>query len=274
MSMGAVKARVERSTGGAFVYSVEVGASVAADTENGFVGNVHEQVAGVCEKIGAEPRLAGGFHAVGFSQGGLFVRALTETCAAAKVRSLVTLGGPHWGVAEVPGCDVQPAAVSFCRAMQKALAVGAYAPEVRTHVVQAQYARFPSQLDAYLKHNPFLPDVNNEKAVNPDYKARLAAVDNLVLIRFSEDATVVPRDSAWFSQFNGTAVVPLVSQPLYTEDWLGLRALDEAGKLHFDEAPGQHMHFTLDWFDAHVVEKYLKAPPGAVQRAPRRVSVA
>ena len=28
---------------------------------------------------------------------------------------------------------------------------------------------------------------------------------------------------------------------LYQEDWIGLRALDEAGKLAFGEAPGAHM---------------------------------
>lgn len=32
------------------------------------------------------------------------------------------------------------------------------------------------------------------------------------------------------------------------EDWLGLRSLDEQGKLLFEEAPGAHMQFTLDWF--------------------------
>lgn len=31
------------------------------------------------------------------------------------------------------------------------------------------------------------------------------------------------------------------------EDWIGLRKLDEQGKLEFQEVPGGHMHFSLDW---------------------------
>ena len=31
------------------------------------------------------------------------------------------------------------------------------------------------------------------------------------------------------------------------EDWIGLRMLKEAGKLVFDEVPGGHMHFNLEW---------------------------
>lgn len=68
---------------------------------------------------------------------------------------------------------------------------------------------------------------------------------------------VVPRDSAWFSWFNGTAVVPLQQQQMYSEDWLGLRQLHEGGRLAFEEAPGQHMHFSFSWFQQEVIAKYL-----------------
>lgn len=52
-------------------------------------------------------------------------------------------------------------------------------------------------------------------------------------------------------------MVPLRQQPLYTEDWLGLRALDERGALLLLEAPGVHMQFTLQWFTENVIDKYL-----------------
>lgn len=41
------------------------------------------------------------------------------------------------------------------------------------------------------------------------------------------------------------------------EDWIGLRTLDESNRLVFAEAPGAHMHFTMDWFEEHIVDKYL-----------------
>ena len=42
------------------------------------------------------------------------------------------------------------------------------------------------------------------------------------------------------------------------EDWIGLRELHERGRIVFDEIPGAHMHFTLQYFEEHVVERYLK----------------
>ncbi len=77
---------------------------------------------------------------------------------------------------------------------------------------------------------------------------------------------VVPRDSAWFYFYNGSALLTLEEQPIYKEDWIGLRRLDEAGGLIFERAPGEHMQFSLAWFRATVMDKYLRgstAPPGA-----------
>jgi palmitoyl-protein thioesterase len=54
--------------------------------------------------------------------------------------------------------------------------------------------------------------------------------------------------------------VPLRDQPLYKEDWLGLKRLDEAGGLFFESAPGEHMQFTLRWFEEKVVDAYLAQP--------------
>ena len=43
------------------------------------------------------------------------------------------------------------------------------------------------------------------------------------------------------------------------EDWIGLKQLDQSGRVTLEECPGQHMHVTLDWFDAHVIQAHLKA---------------
>ena len=58
------------------------------------------------------------------------------------MRTLVTMGGQHQGVMNVPECwnpsfNMSPSAV--CAAMQSVLGVGAYLPWVRDHIVQAQY---------------------------------------------------------------------------------------------------------------------------------------
>ena len=43
------------------------------------------------------------------------------------------------------------------------------------------------------------------------------------------------------------------------EDWIGLKQLDQEGKVKLEECPGQHMHVTLDWFESHVIMAHLQS---------------
>lgn len=43
------------------------------DEANGFFGNVNSQVEEVCEKLTNDTELQGGYHSIGFSQGGQFL---------------------------------------------------------------------------------------------------------------------------------------------------------------------------------------------------------
>ena len=80
---------------------------------------------------------------------------------------------------------------------------------------------------------------------------------------------VVPRDSAWFSFWDGAShVVPLFEQDIFKQDWIGLKRLHDAGGLIFDSAPGEHMQFTLSWFEDNVVNKYL-APEAEPEPEPQ-----
>ena len=257
--MRAVAARIAADIG-AYVYSISVGAP-EDEPRSSYFGRVSEQLARVCdEQLTPEARFAGGVNAVGFSQGGQFLRALAQSCGGVTFRTLVTLGAQHGGVATVPGCGAD-AAGGFCAQMQKLVSAGAYRSFVQTAVVQAQYLRDAKDEAAFLSRNVWLPAVNNLLPLkNETYRARIAALERLVLFRFSDDVTVVPRDSAWFAWQRGAEVVPLREQALFQEDWLGLRALDEAGRLVLADCPGTHMQFELDWFAANVIAPYLDAP--------------
>ncbi len=108
-SMGHVEDMI--STGlGTYVYSVRLGESEAKDRDAGFLGDVNAQIAQVCDTLAEDPKLAGGFNAVGFSQGAQFLRAVVEMCptlrngsatAFPRVHKLVSFGGQHQGVMEV-----------------------------------------------------------------------------------------------------------------------------------------------------------------------------
>lgn len=38
---------------------------------------------------------------------------------------------------------------------------------------------------------------------------------------------------------------------------IGLKRLDESGGLILADAPGEHMQFTLKWFKANIIDRYL-----------------
>jgi len=255
-----VKARIETNVKGAYVHSVQLGSTVAEDERAGFFGFVDAQLEAVCSTLSADENLAGGFHAVGFSQGGLLLRGLVQRCPSLRVHTLVTMGSPHGGVTEVPGCPAS-GDKALCTQMRRLLDAGAYSKWIRGAVVQAQYFRDAYNLHTYLQNSQFLADINNERdAKNMTYAKQISSLKKLVLFRFSNDTTVVPRDSAWFSFQDGDNLMPLRSTALYQMDWLGLYHLDRAGSVIMDEAPGVHMQFTLDWFEAKVIIPWLATP--------------
>ncbi|CAG8450014.1 3271_t:CDS:2 [Ambispora leptoticha] len=258
-SMGKIIELLEQTLPGVYVYSIMVGEDENEDKKSGFFGNVNNQVAEVCEVLKADKQLKYGFNAIGFSQGGLFLRAYVQRCNDPPVHNLITFGSPHQGVSDIPGCEIND---GLCQLMRNIARRGAYSGYVRTRVVSAQYYKDPTRLDLYKQQNIFLPDINNELEVkNATYKENLASLNTLVLIRFTEDVTLKPRDSAWFSFYDEDGELQdLYNTPLYIEDWIGLRQLDEEERLEFKEAEGAHMKFDLDFFVEEVIEPYLQDP--------------
>lgn len=87
---------------------------------------------------------------------------------------------------------------------------------------------------------------------------------------------MVPKESSWFgseeisdsiqtsnSQYplitekltSERAIIPMRLQPLYLEDWIGLRELDERGDISFETCQGEHMQLGDCWKD--LVIKYV-----------------
>jgi palmitoyl-protein thioesterase len=255
---------------GVYVHSIATGDGAMADVSSSFFGNVNDQVAKVCDEISETPELQGGYNAVGFSQGGQFMRAVVERCqggkhGGARMHTLVTMGAQHQGIYNLPNCgtnedDPGDEPSGMCLTIQRAVATGAYLPFIRDNLIQAQYFKDPFRLEEYLTANPFLPDINNEGAVkNATYADNLASLKRLVLYRFEDEYTVVPRGSEWFDFFDGQRLVNMSDTALYKEDWIGLRRLDEAGRVVRGQVPDAlHMHFTDHWFVENVVERFLR----------------
>ena len=138
---------------------------------------------------------------------------------------------------------------------------GAYKSWIQDKLVQAQYWHDPLDNEEYQTKSLFMSDINNDKAEkNQTYKENLIKLEKLVLVKFSEDSTVVPRGTEWFGFYKLGQAVEMLNYnetQLYKEDWIGLKTLDEAGKLDFLESPGDHLQFTDD-FLFKIVDDYLK----------------
>lgn len=286
-SLGSLIDDTSAALGGVAVLSLDTGGGrgVAADVASGFFGRVDALVARACAELATDARLAAGFNAVGFSQGGLFLRAVAQRCPELKLRTLVTLGAPHRGVAAPPACPwvgsgkrdengassardqkhapphqpPPPGPAHICSIVEAALGVAAFSPPIQASIVQAQYYRPPDRLDDYLAGSLFLADINNERSIkNSTYASSLTRLHRFIAYRFEDDVTVVPRDSAWFAEVTADgALVDLKNQRLYQDDWIGLRALDERGALTLATAPGAHMQISRRWFRESVVERWL-----------------
>ncbi len=54
-------------------------------------------------------------------------------------------------------------------------------------------------------------------------------------------------------------IQPLNETRLYREDWIGLRTLDESGRLVFLMSEGNHLQFTEEFFVQQIIKPFLSS---------------
>lgn len=64
--------------------------------------SVNDQISLACKLIREDGNLTNGYNAIGFSQGGQFLRAVAQRCPSPPMRNLVSIGGQHQGVYGFP----------------------------------------------------------------------------------------------------------------------------------------------------------------------------
>jgi len=262
---------------GIFIHSVYINQDLSEDRKAGFYGNVNDQVEFVAEQLASIPELADGFDAVGLSQGGQFFRAYVERYNLPPVNNLITFGSQHMGISDIPLCRPYD---FLCQLARRTAKSAVYSSWAQNNLIQAQYFRDPNNYETYLEANHFLPYINNEieSMRNQTYARNLASLSNLVLVIFTEDKTVVPKESAWFGSeampddsspiytpsdqqplsTPEKTIIPMRLQPLYIEDWIGLRELDERGGVLFESCVGEHMQMSDCWED--LIVRYTGGP--------------
>lgn len=89
---------------------------------------------------------------------------------------------------------------------------------IQDSFVQAEYWHDSIKETDYIKGSYFLADINNERIMNTNYRDNLLKLKNFVLIMFTNDTIVIPKESAWFTFYTpgqDKEIMPLEKSVLY-----------------------------------------------------------
>ena len=232
---------------GVHVECIEIG--------NGFLDSVAKpilkQVEEACEKIKSNPNFQDKFNVLGISQGTLIGRYIIEKCdMKGQVMKYMSFDGPQMGIASIPKITCG----SFCEWLCNITAPLAY--QLRDIVAPCGYYKYRYDQDTYKKTNTFLKMLNNEDEKDEEVYKRFSSLEKVKLIKSREDTVITPRDSSWFQFYdkNGIDIVPLELSDFYIDDYIGLRKLNEEGKVEFTEFAEEHVLYNIDEYNEEIVK--------------------
>lgn len=231
---------------GDYAKCLEVGnGSISSLTDN-----FQDQADKACQKLLADENFAvDEINVMGLSQGSLLARYIVESCPIqGKVRNWASIGGPNMGVDDLPHCF----SGSFCGLVNSVVRDLVYTELIQNMVGPAGYFRDIYHQKQYQAGSVFLPYLNNEEetedaSVKAARKERFSALNGALLMMFTEDSMVHPKESEWFQEMDADGnVQALEDSDFYKNDYLGVRALNEAGRIQFVSVVGDHLQFSQD----------------------------
>jgi len=247
---------------GTYATCIPTGDNVASDTINGFLKTMDSSIDYWAEKIRADPKLANGFNCVGFSQGNSQCRGYIQRYNDPPVDTFLSVHGTVMGVQAFPGCfKAQGKELGLiCRTFTEVLGDLAYNPLVQGILYQANYFRDASKASGpgYLKHSQ-IAHWNNEnpKMFNQTLKDNFAKT-KYAMVKAAKDSMVYPNQGEQWGAIkdNGRKIQEMTETKFYQQDLFGLKTVDEANPIAFEQTAGDHLQFTRDELYGWV-EKYF-----------------
>ncbi|XP_030384807.1 lysosomal thioesterase PPT2 homolog [Scaptodrosophila lebanonensis] len=195
-----------------------------------------------------------GIIVLGYSQGGLLARAAIQSLPDHNVKTFVSLSSPQAG----------QYGTSFLHLIFPDLAAKTafelFYSRVGQHTSVGGYWNDPHKHELYLKYSEFLPIINNER-ISPNstlFKRGLTRLNRLILIGGPNDGVITPWQSSLFSYYDESLnVIPFNKREIYTTDAIGLKILEDAGKITFVIKPFVHH---LSWHTNKFVIKEVIMP--------------
>ncbi|EKD49035.1 MAG: hypothetical protein ACD_64C00024G0002 [uncultured bacterium] len=227
--------------------------------------NVYHQAEYLRAAIQNDPKLKNGFNIIAHSQGGLVARYYVEKYNNPQVLTYISWGSPQQGVFGLPGTyderfiwlnvlEDYAHHILYSNAMQKIIGVAGYWHDTIHY-------------ETYLKKACFLPYLNNEIS-HPEaglFKKNLCKLKNMVMVMSTQEEIVEPAISCHFGFYKKGSkeeIEELFDSEEYKKDALGLKTLNESGRLHLRLASCTHENFQED--EKNFVDnalEFLKADP-------------
>ncbi|KAJ3660756.1 hypothetical protein Zmor_005191 [Zophobas morio] len=176
-----------------------------------------------------------GIHLLGYSQGALLSRTILQAFPEHNVKNFISLSGPQAGQY---GTD-------FLHLIFPDLALKSafelFYSRVGQHTSVGNYWNDPYHQTLYKEYSQYLPYVNNEIKSNrsEEFKKGITKLNKMILIGGPDDNVITPWESSQFGYYGeNNTVVNLIDRDIYKNDLIGLKTLDDAGRLKIITVPG------------------------------------
>ncbi|XP_017788933.1 PREDICTED: lysosomal thioesterase PPT2 homolog [Habropoda laboriosa] len=176
-----------------------------------------------------------GINLVGYSQGGLLARAILQTFPDHNVKNFISLSSPQAGQYGTKFLHL------FFPNLICESAYELFYSRVGQHTSVGNYWNDPHHQELYYKYSKFLPYVNNEKnstSRTMPMSEGLTKLKRMVLIGGPDDNVITPWQSSHFGYYDvNETVIDMRDRSVYKDDLIGLKTLDESGRLTLITVP-------------------------------------